>query len=110
MEVTTGAQNEINGASNTAIIANLSGTYSAADYCANLVEEGYDNWYLPAKDELRAAYEESDLNSFFSNDNNYWSSTEDPEGSNWFAWYLSGYDGMVTTNGKNDTLTVRCLR
>ena len=47
------AQSDINGAGNTVAIMMQSGhTSSAARHCADVAYGGYDDWYLPSKNEL----------------------------------------------------------
>lgn len=49
----TQAQSNSNGLSNSEIIVSRADhTGSAAQRCLDLVENGYDDWYLPAKDEI----------------------------------------------------------
>jgi hypothetical protein len=44
---------------NTSIISdNCPGLPYAASYCQNLVVNGYDDWYLPTKDELQILYDQ----------------------------------------------------
>jgi prepilin-type N-terminal cleavage/methylation domain-containing protein len=111
-----------NGAANTATLAGLAGSYPAADYCDALVQGGYSDWYLPAKDQLTAGFEEykrqydSDPNwGGFAVRKTLLSSTEDssyPEDNAWFADYN---DGSVSVYSWNDNkavtvLRTRCLR
>lgn len=50
----------------------------AAKLCFDLVLDGYDDWFLPSKDELNLLYLQRDLVGGFVSDGNapYWSSTE----------------------------------
>jgi hypothetical protein len=69
--VGTGAQNTID------IEAECTTSGTAADICANLSLNGYDDWFLPSLDEINAMYTNLHLKGFggFAN-TSYWSSTE----------------------------------
>jgi hypothetical protein len=84
--VGVGAQSSSNGSGNTtAIIGACSTTGIAAKICSDLDYGGYTDWYLPAREQLYAMYNQKDtVNTgsysaqwvgFSSGD--YWSSTED---------------------------------
>jgi hypothetical protein len=73
----TGNQNTIN------ITARCSAAGIAARLCADLVEGGYSDWFLPSKDELNKLYLNRVAIGGFSNAD-YWSSTEVNQN---FAWY-----------------------
>ncbi len=77
----TGGQNTLD------ILAGCSETGIAAQICATLVLNGYDDWYLPSKDELYKLYLNRAAIGNFSGDY-YWSSSEC---SNWDVWEL-GFD------------------
>ena len=69
----TGAQNTID------IEADVLITGTAADICANLTLGGYNDWFLPSKDELNEMYlnlGQQCLEGFGGFVNYYWSSTE----------------------------------
>lgn len=53
-----GADSTIDGPQNTAdmVADGSSGVYPAAHFCNNLVIGGYDDWYMPALDELEICY------------------------------------------------------
>lgn len=54
---TSGTTSVHNGFANTAaMIAAGAVDHPAANFCNNLVINGYDDWYLPAKDELEICY------------------------------------------------------
>jgi hypothetical protein len=54
---TTGSDSNINGPANTATLMALGGSnYPAANFCNNLVTGGFDDWYLPAINELKVCY------------------------------------------------------
>jgi len=68
-EIGTGAQNTID------IETGCNTEGIAADICANLSLNGYDDWYLPSRDELQKMYENKVAIGGFADDY-YWSSTE----------------------------------
>jgi prepilin-type N-terminal cleavage/methylation domain-containing protein len=106
-EGTTNVQSTTDGKANTNLLVSLFDSYPAAEYCADLVEDSYDNWYLPAKDELFAAYT---LDSGDFPSDGYWSSTEDSGSSGDDAWSLYTSNGSMYNNGKDNQYSVRCLR
>jgi hypothetical protein len=66
-------------ANTTAIVSQVDGTITctggAAYICDRLVQGGYDDWYLPSRQELDKVYEARGLISGMT-DATYWSSTE----------------------------------
>ncbi len=97
------------GAANTAaIVSELgSGTY-AAKLCADLVLKGYDDWFLPSKDELNLMYEnlhKKGLGGFRSV--YYWSSSEY---SSYSAWLQYFYDANQYFDYKDYDFRVRAVR
>ncbi len=66
------------GSANTATIVTQQGTGSyAASLCANLVLGGYDDWFLPSKDELHAiSGKRASIGGFPGGYPWYWSSSE----------------------------------
>lgn len=98
--VGTGAQNTadiLEGCNEAGIAARI-----AADYSLN----GFDDWYLPSKDELNQLHINRDVVGGFA-DGLYWSSTEDNSYRAWFQNVFSGYQGRFT---KDRTLRVRAVR
>jgi len=90
------------GATNTAAIIAAQGNGSyAATLCDNLVLNGYDDWFLPSKNELEALANCATLdNSTF-----YWSSSESgPAYGQYWAWIYSPLDHIsyeVTASWRN---------
>jgi TolB-like protein len=85
---------------------------SAAEGCDTLVFEGYDDWFLPSKDELDLMYKNlkaKGLGEF--SDTWYWSSTEY---DGFTAFRQDFRDGERAATGydrsKRDTLSVRAVR
>ncbi|MBA7516910.1 hypothetical protein ES705_08959 [subsurface metagenome] len=105
--VTTNATSTTDGEVNTVIIVTSQGVGDyAAKLCADLVAYGYDDWYLPAKDELNAIYLEKDLIEGFS-PAYYWSSTEY---NNTDAWGQDFSNGSQVSYAKYPTSRCRCVR
>ncbi len=73
-----GPHSRTDGPLNTEITVESFGDFNAGSYtaiiCSNLSAFGYDDWYLPSIDELRAIHDAG----FLSGDRieHYWSSTE----------------------------------
>ena len=107
--VTTGATATAigTGEANTATIVSVQGAGSyAASLCANLTLGGFDDWFLPSKDELNAMYGQKGVIGGFASDS-YWSSSE---GSDYYAWGQYFGDGGQGSYGKSNGLRVRAIR
>ena len=115
-------QTEISGADGTALGTGNQNTIDievgcttpgiAAEICANLTSNGYDDWYLPSKDELNKLYLNRNAIGGFatavSTASNYWTSTELSISSAWFQSFYNGLQGE--TGGKFNSLRVRAVR
>jgi len=105
--IQTNANSPTDGEVNTVIIVTSQGEGSyAARICADLVAYGYDDWYLPSKDELNALYQNKNEIMGFSN-TYYWSSTEYNETD---AWGEDFTNGSQVSYAKYPTSRVRCVR
>jgi hypothetical protein len=103
-----GAYSETNGESNTEKIAGVQEDDSyPARVCYNLVDLGYDDWYLPSRYELDAIYKQSYLLKNINYSSHYWSSTESNKD---MAWKVNFYDGSQTTDYKRRPNTFTCVR
>ena len=109
----TGYQNTLD------IVEGCPDVNSAAFNALNATIEGYTDWYLPSKDELKEMYNtignggpEGNIGGFSSG--HYWSSSEYEYGSDHSAWYVSlyfGYAGYIgQSRNKYDTYKVRVIR
>lgn len=106
----TGATNTAlgTGNSNTNIIVTSQGAGSyAAKLCYDLVLNGYNDWYLPSKDELAKLHLNKNLIGNFSVDS-YWSSTEYDYQYAWAHYFASS--GAANHNQKGELFRVRAIR
>ena len=78
----------------------------AARICENYAFGGFEDWYLPSKDELNALYQNKDLVGGFS-DYYYWSSTES---RTYYAWIQAFLGGTQGTQVKSSQYRVRAIR
>ncbi len=115
-EVGTGLKNTI------AILADCGETGTAAKICVKLNLEGYQDWFLPSKNELNLMYTNlflKDLGTF--TEACYWSSTEKDDDNAWVQSFtkdsaiqkqLVQYKSDVSFNGIADApfLRVRAVR
>jgi hypothetical protein len=107
----TGAKGVVigTGFANTNSIISAQGE-TTTSYAAGLARAykggGYDDWFLPSKDELNKLYINKVIIGGFVN-NNYWSSSEkDFE----FAYKLNFTNGDQNANTKVNTFYVRAIR
>jgi TolB-like protein len=80
----------------------------AAQICAGMNINGFNDWFLPSKDELDLMYKnlkQKNLGSF-SNDF-YWSSSQDGNHTAWCQRFSSGFQ---FNTGKDSAITVRAVR
>lgn len=91
-----------------------SGSTYAAQVCDGLSEGGYDDWFLPSKDELNLIYENLHLEGLgdFTEDEGYWSSSEEPgEGDEHFVWVqYFGTGSQNPTSKSPGEMRVRAVR
>lgn len=86
---------------------------TAISACEALSYAGYDDWYLPSKDELNAMYiNKAEIGGFKDkNFSFYWSSIVRPvHASNDYAWCQDFYDGEQSYSVKKNNHRVRCVR
>lgn len=102
------ATNLGSGSANTKlIVASFSSTVNyAAKICADLTLNGYDDWYLPSKDELDILYKNKSAVGDFANER-YWSSSE---GNTQTGWRQDMAMGNQATNTRSNLYYVRAVR
>ena len=92
--VLIGANDTLTGEFNSELISASQGASgSANDVCQTHVSGGFNDWYLPSNDELKAIYQKGILNT----SNSYWSSTEKDTNN---AYIIIGSNGLITDNLK----------
>jgi hypothetical protein len=108
--ITTGATGLVLGTgmanTNAIVTAQGAGSY-AAKLCADLVLNGYSDWYLPSRDELNKLYINRISIGGFDEYGFYWSSSEFSAATLWIFYFDFGYAGSY---GKGYTLYVRAVR
>ena len=96
----TGNQNTID------IMAGCITAGIAARLCGNLIEGGYNDWYLPSKDELNKLYlNQVAIGGFTSV--YYWSSSEASANDAWAQYLPTGYQ---EPQAKINTNSIRAIR
>ncbi|MGA3282671.1 MAG: InlB B-repeat-containing protein [Smithella sp.] len=82
------------GKANSDAIITQSGTTassnSAAEVCEAYAGGGYNDWFLPSKDELAQLYANQDMGQWGGFEDRYWSSSEY---NTWYAWSQFFTDG-----------------
>lgn len=110
------------GPMNSAIMASYTQdpgvSFPALQYCLDLVKDGYDNWYLPAGQELVEVFRNSPgAANTFAQTGNYYATTYALNGQNYYYIYLFTPPNSTTRihNGTNifanpGDRRVRCVR
>jgi hypothetical protein len=98
------------GSGNTsAILSVCSDPDIAAKACDNLVVDGYNDWYLPSRDELDTMFIHKDTIGGF-NPNYYWSSSEQSIPGAWIVDFNAVYPNIEAWTNKSGYMYVRCIR
>jgi hypothetical protein len=96
-------------ANTTAIVNGCSELGTAARICTDLILNGYNDWFLPSRDELHEIYLKQGLIGGFNWEPGYWSSSAG--GSETSAWWQSYYyNGDPDWRQKWQTFLVRAVR
>jgi uncharacterized protein (TIGR02145 family) len=98
LEIGTGIQNTVD-----IVSASCGG---AAQACADLVLNGYSDWFLPSRDELQQLYNNRATIGGFQG-NYYWSSSERISNG---SWIFNFFNGATDTDNKNFSAYVRAVR
>lgn len=100
------------GMTNTnAIIARCSSNGIAARNASDLILNGFDDWFLPSKEELNLMYQNLKIHNLGGNwGDNYWSSSEYNENPSENACVQSFNDGSQGNTSKNMSFHVRAVR
>lgn len=86
-------------------------TTIGARQALNYEADGYDDWYLPSKDELVEMYDNigpGENNLANLSEAGYWSSTEGPNNSS--AFRMSMQNNLVSNESRNNLYKVRPIR
>lgn len=110
----SGATNADDGRENARILREINGTgiipeeYEAVKFCEDLSSNSFEDWYLPAQNELNALYNawQSGWAADFAADK-YWSSTERASKESFFTDFSGGAAGYVP---KDQQWYIRCVR
>lgn len=100
------------GAANTnLIVVNCSDSTFAAKSCADLVQGGYSDWYLPSLDELTKLQQNKDLIGNFDQDGRlYWSSSQGTANPPYDGFAIQFTTGDIYGSGKSNGAQVRPVR
>ncbi|MFN3827129.1 MAG: tail fiber domain-containing protein [Micavibrio sp.] len=83
------------------------GSHPAAEYCMTLEKNGFDDWYLPARDEVTSMCNVKASIGGMTGGATYWTSTQADGGR---GFYINSSDCSNGYNTKNDTRRIRCVR
>ena len=106
----TGAVSLSNGKDNTKLIIDAQGNTGlyAAKICSDYESGGYNDWFLPSKDQLNILYQNKHLMEGFV-EQLYWSSTEYEIGIAWVQDFTSGEQHLDNTSDSANVHT-RAIR
>jgi hypothetical protein len=96
------------GRGNTVISSMACGSYTAAGNCADLLQSGYDDWFLPSLNELRKIFVNQQQIMGFT-PAKYWSSSENDRDHS-FAVDFSDTYGAYMPVRKDSVLRIRAVR
>lgn len=92
----------------TAIVSALGDGNYAASLCKKMVINGYDDWYLPSKEELHLIYQQKAQGKLSNLSNDfYWSSTEVSATMAWSQSFSNGANGSTDKSGNYAVCAIR---
>jgi hypothetical protein len=95
------------GRENTSAIVSILGNGSyAAKLCDDYMLNGYNDWFLPSKDELKLMYTKRLIIGGFNPDASYWSSSE----NNYFNAWVQGPNYQMAISKVSKPIYVRAIR
>lgn len=105
--IATGASSLTDGATNTMAIIQYQGNSSsyAAKLCKDFKGGGFNDWYLPSKDQLAVLYAQKTIVGGFTNQI-YWSSTEYNNAPDNSVWVQDFETGQQHLDSKSDAANV----
>lgn len=83
--------------------------YYAAKLCSDLVYNGYDDWFLPSKDELNLLYSQNILVNNYISMITFWSSSENNTNDN-YAWTIYLKNGRMRNQSRDCSYVIRPIR
>ena len=99
----TGKQNTVN------IIAGSQFESYAAEVCNNLELNGYNDWFLPSKEELKILFENRDAIGGFVSGELYWSSSQVDKFDAWGQVFEDGFENSVSKSFLGRVRAVRAF-
>lgn len=106
---TPGTDSAVDGAANTAAMLSATG-HPAATHCDNYVVGIYDDWYMPAKDELNLAWTNiASLDALSMGWRYFWSSTQTSAAGAYRQYYRYGNQQIYNKAYGNKVRPVRRL-
>lgn len=108
--VTTNATSLTNGSGNTITIITSQG--NTGDYAAKLCRDynggGFNDWFLPSKDQLNTLYlQKAAIGNLI--DNSYWCSTEFDNLHAWYQYFGNGFQNYAFKNSFNYIRPIRAF-
>ncbi|MES2139258.1 MAG: DUF1566 domain-containing protein [Bacteroidota bacterium] len=99
------------GFNNTEAIIKAQGTgVYAASICGKLELNGYNDWFLPSKDELNLLYMQKAAGVIVDFENDfYWSSTENSYNGAWSQSFSNGANSSANKDGMYDVRAIRAF-